>query len=225
MTADPETADLRHVDTWLFDLDNTLYPVTSGFMGHIERRMTDYVERITGLPRDEAYKLQKKYLAEYGLTLGGMIEHHGVDPADYHAMFDDLPLEGLTPDPALIAAIARLPGRRLIFTNANGVHAERVLAKLGLDHLFHDVFHIGLAAYAPKPSRVAFEHMDRAHGIDPAVTAFFEDSERNLEPAAELGMTTVLVGPDAPASTTPFIRYKTDNLASFLNDALLSEAA
>jgi putative hydrolase of the HAD superfamily len=217
--------DLRHVDTWLFDLDNTLYPAESGFMGEIERRMTDYVERITGLPRDEAYRLQKKYLAEYGLTLGGLVEHHGVDPHDYHAMFDDLPLESLAANPELVAAIARLPGRRLIFTNANDVHAERVLAHLGLADLFDDVFHIALSSYVPKPSLVAFERMDAAHGIDPKVTAFFEDSERNLEPAAELGMTTVLVGPNAPASTAPFVDYKTDNLASFLSGALLSEAA
>jgi putative hydrolase of the HAD superfamily len=219
------SADLTHVDTWLFDLDNTLYPASSGFMGGLESRMTDYVERVTGLPRDEAYRLQKKYLAEYGLTLGGLVAHHGVDPADYHAMFDDLPLEVLSQDPALIAAIARLPGRRLIFTNANDVHAERVLKRLGLDHLFHDVFHIALSAYVPKPSRKAFEAMDAAHGIAPAATAFFEDSERNLEPAAELGMTTVLVGPHAPASTAPFVRYKTDNLAAFLEGAQLREAA
>lgn len=219
------SADLTHVETWLFDLDNTLYPTTSGFMGEIERRMTDYVQRLTGLPRDEAYKLQKTYLAKYGLTLSGLIQHHGVDPAEYHAMFDDLPLESLAESPELIAAIERLPGRRLIFTNANDVHAERVLARLGLAHLFDDVFHIALAAYAPKPSRAAFEAIDAAHGIDPAVTAFFEDSERNLEPAAELGMTTVLVGPNAPASTAPFVRYKTNNLASFLNGAQLREAA
>jgi putative hydrolase of the HAD superfamily len=219
------SADLRHVDTWLFDLDNTLYPPDSGFMAQVERRMTDYVERITGLPRDEAYKLQKKYLAEYGLTLGGLVEHHGVDPADYHAMFDDLPLESLAHNPKLVAAIARLPGRRLIFTNANEVHARRVLDRLGLAELFDDVFHIALAAYVPKPSRQAFEAMDAAHGIAPAATAFFEDSERNLQPAAELGMTTVLVGPNAPASTAPFIRYKTADLASFLDDALLNEAA
>jgi putative hydrolase of the HAD superfamily len=219
------SADLTHVDTWLFDLDNTLYPASSGFMGGLESRMTDYVQKVTGLPRDEAYRLQKKYLAEYGLTLGGLVAHHGVDPADYHAMFDDLPLEVLSQDPALIAAIARLPGRRLIFTNANDVHAERVLKRLGLHHLFDDVFHIALSAYVPKPSRKAFAAMDAAHGIAPEATAFFEDSERNLEPAAALGMTTVLVGPQAPASTAPFIRYKTDNLAAFLEDAHLREAA
>jgi putative hydrolase of the HAD superfamily len=228
MTAQPidlTPADLTHIDTWLFDLDNTLYPVSSGFMSQIERRMTDFVQQVTGLARDEAYKLQKKYLAEYGLTLGGMIEHHGVDPADYHAMFHDLPLEGLTHDPELLAALGRLPGRRLIFTNADGIHAERVLKHLGLDHLFSEVFHIGSGGYLPKPDPAAFAAISADHAIDPNSTAFFEDSERNLAPAADLGMTTVLVGPTAPASTAPFIDYKTDNLASFLSDARLKEPA
>ncbi len=218
-------ADLRHVDTWLFDLDNTLYPVESGFMGQVERRMTDYVQEVTGLSRDEAYRLQKTYLAEYGLTLGGLVAHHGVDPKAYHALFHDISLEGLAHDPALLAALERLPGRRLIFTNADDVHAERVLDRLGLAHLFDDVFHIGLADYVPKPDRAAFDKMSAAHAIQPAATAFFEDSQRNLEPAHELGMTTVLVGPNATASTAPFVDYKTSNLTAFLMDAETRDAA
>jgi putative hydrolase of the HAD superfamily len=219
------SADLRHVETWLFDLDNTLYPAESGFMRQIEGRMTAYVEKVTGLPRDEAYRLQKTYLAEHGLTLVGMMKHHGVDPAEFHALFHDLSLEALAHDPELLAAIERLPGRRLIFTNADDVHAERVLGRLGLGHLFHDVFHIALTGYNPKPSRLAFDAMDAAHGIEPRVTAFFEDSLRNLEPAAELGMTTVLVGPHAPASDAHFVHHKTDRLAPFLAGAQLKEAA
>ena len=217
--------DLRHVETWLFDLDNTLYPVESGFMGQIEGRMTHYVQRLTGLERDDAYRLQKKYLAEHGLTLTGLIQHHGIDPKDYLELFHDLSLESLAADPELVAAIARLPGRRLIFTNADDVHAERVLERLGLAHLFDDVFHIGLADYVPKPNPLAFERMSQAHAIAPRSTAFFEDSERNLAPAAELGMTTVLVGPHAPASTAPFVTYKTDKLAPFLKAAQLKDAA
>mgnify|MGYP001603108027 CR=1 FL=1 len=218
-------ADLSHIDTWLFDLDNTLYPVASGFMGEIERRMTDYVEKITGLARDDAYKLQKRYLADYGLTLGGLMEHHGVDPHDYHRMFQDLPLERLAHDPAMLAALERLPGRRMIFTNADDVHAARVLGALGLDHLFEDVFHIGLNDYVPKPHPSGFERLVTLHGVDSATTAFFEDAERNLLPAADLGMTTVLVGPHAADSTAAFVDHKTDNLASFLNDARLKKAA
>jgi len=218
-------ADLRHITTWLFDLDNTLYPAESGFMAAIVDRMTDFVERVTGLPRDEAFKLQKAYLAEHGLTLKGMMLHHGVDPKEFHAIFHDMSLEALAHEPELVAALERLPGRRLIFTNADDIHAERVLHRLGLSHLFDDVFHIGLADYEPKPSPLAFERMVAAHAIDAHATAFFEDAERNLAPAAELGMTTVLVGPHAAASEAPFVHHKTEKLAPFLRDARVREAA
>jgi putative hydrolase of the HAD superfamily len=219
------SADLSHIDTWLFDLDNTLYPSESGFMAEIVDRMTDFVEKVTGLPRDEAFKLQKTYLAEHGLTLKGMMLNHGVDPRDFHAIFHDMSLEALAHDPDLLAALERLPGRRLIFTNADDVHAERVLQHLGLGHLFDDVFHIGTAGYEPKPSPKAFARMGELHGIDPAVTCFFEDSERNLAPAYDLGMTTVLVGPWAAHSTAAFVHHRTDKLAPFLRDARLKEAA
>lgn len=225
MSASLFRADLRHVDTWLFDLDNTLYPAESGFMAAIVDRMTDFVEKVTGLPRDEAFRLQKAYLSEHGLTLKGMMLNHGVDPKDFHAIFHDMSLEALAHDPDLLGALERLPGRRLIFTNADDVHAERVLERLGLSHLFDDVFHIGSAGYEPKPSAAAFERIAAAHDIDPAVTAFFEDSERNLAPAADLGMTTVLVGAYAAQCTAPFIHHRTDKLAPFLMDARLKEAA
>ncbi|MFN9848604.1 MAG: pyrimidine 5'-nucleotidase [Alphaproteobacteria bacterium] len=219
------SADLRHIDTWLFDLDNTLYPAESGFMAEMVVRMTDYVEKVTGLPRDEAFRLQKAYLAEHGLTLKGMMLNHGVDPAEFHAIFHDLSLEALAHEPQLLAALERLPGRRLIFTNADDVHAERVLERLGLSHLFDDVFHIGSANYEPKPSPEAFALMSAAHSINPAVTAFFEDAERNLAPAAKLGMTTVLVGAHAAVSTAQFVHHRTETLAPFLASAQIREAA
>jgi putative hydrolase of the HAD superfamily len=222
--ADPRP-DLRHVDTWLFDLDNTLYPAESGLMGEIERRMTAYVMRVTGLERDAAFKLQKEYLAQYGLTLGGLVAHHGVDPADFHTIFHDMPLEGVARDIELVAAIARLPGRRLIFTNADAFHAERVLKHLGMTDLFDEIFDIGAAAYLPKPAAATFALLNEVHGVTPATAAFFEDSERNLAPAAALGMTTILVGPYAAASTAAFVDYRTDQLGPFLANAQLKEAA
>lgn len=215
--------DLSHIDTWLFDLDNTLYPEESGFMREVEGRMTAFVEKVTGLPREEAYGLQKKYLAEHGLTLKGLMLHHGVDPADFHALFHDLSLEALAQDAELLAALARLPGRRLIFTNADAIHAERVLSHLGLHHLFDDVFHIESFGFRPKPDPAAFTAMLDAHGMAPDATAFFEDSERNLAPAAQLGMTTVLVGAHAAASPAPFVHHRTEKLAPFLATARLRE--
>ncbi|MDP3489082.1 MAG: pyrimidine 5'-nucleotidase [Phenylobacterium sp.] len=217
------SADLAHIDTWLFDLDNTLYPAESGFMGEVEGRMTTFVARVTGLPTDQAYALQKRYLEEHGLTLRGLMLDHGVDPADFHALFHDLSLQVLAHDADLLAALERLPGRRLIFTNADAIHAERVLSHLGLHHLFDDVFHIESFGFRPKPDPDAFTAMLDAHGMAPGATAFFEDSERNLVPAAGLGMTTVLVGAHAAASPAPFVHHRTEKLAPFLATARLRE--
>jgi putative hydrolase of the HAD superfamily len=223
VTASPP--DLSHIDTWLFDLDNTLYPLESGLSADISSRITDYVERLTGLPRPEAAALQRRYLDEHGLTLRGLMLNHGVDPDEYHAMFADVSLEALSRDEALIAALRRLPGRRLIFTNADDGHTRRVLAQLGLGGLFDGVFHIASAEFEPKPSPLAFARLIAAHAIEPARTAFFEDRAMNLEPAAALGMTTVLVGADAGACSAAYVAYRTPNLAAFLAGAIVKEPA
>jgi putative hydrolase of the HAD superfamily len=217
------SADLRHIAIWIFDLDNTLYPVEAEFMGLIEKRMTAFVARQTGLPPAEAYALQKSYLHEHGTTLAGLMANHGVDPEAFLDEVHDVSLDGLTPDPALKAALARLPGRRLVFTNGDGRHAERVLDKLELTDLFEAVFHIGHALYLPKPHPDTFRMMIAAHDVDPTVSAFFEDSEKNLKPAAALGITTILVGPHAAASTAPFVQHRTRHLAPFLAAARVKE--
>jgi putative hydrolase of the HAD superfamily len=218
------TADLRHIDTWLFDLDNTLYPLDAGLGVDISDRITGFVERLTGLPREEARALQKRYLDEHGLTLKGLMLHHGVDPDEYHQLFANLSLETLARDPALIAAIGRLPGRRLIFTNADAGHARRVMDHLDLSGLFSEVFHIESAGFIPKPDPEAFQRLLAAHAVSPATTAFFEDRALNLEPAAALGMTTVLVGPDAAANTNAFIDHRAPRLAPFLAAARVKES-
>lgn len=216
-------ADLSHIDTWLFDLDNTLYPLESGLGVDISERITRYVERLTGLPRDEAYALQKRYLDQHGLTLKGLMLNHGVDPAEYHQTFADLPLEALARDAELIAAIERLPGRRMIFTNADAGHARRVMDHLGLHDLFAEVFHIESAGFVPKPDPESFARLLAAHAIEPSTTAFFEDRALNLEPAAVLGMTTVLVGLDVASNADPFVTYRAPRLAPFLAAARVKE--
>lgn len=225
MTARREGADLRHVGVWLFDLDDTLYPPESAFMGLIEARMTDYVERLTGLPRPEALALQKRYYHDHGTTLAGLMAHHGVQPEDYLDHVHDVSLDTLIPDPGLRAGIDRLPGRRLVFTNGHEGHAQRVLERLGLADAFEAVFHIASADYVPKPHPATFQRLIRDHAIDPRETAFFEDSEKNLKPAAQLGMTTILVGPHAEASTAAFVDHRTHKLAPFLNAARVKETA
>jgi putative hydrolase of the HAD superfamily len=215
------SADLTHVDTWLFDLDNTLYPLESEFMGLIEAKMTEFVARETGLPRDEARALQHSYFSEHGTTLAGLMVNHGIEPKRFLDEVHDVTLDRLTPDPELRAAIQRLPGRRLIFTNGSVGHAERVLAHLKLRDLFSEIFAIETADYVPKPSLATFDRISKLHAIDPPKTAFFEDSEKNLVPAARLGMTTILVGAHAAASTSEHVHFRTNDLPEFLNSARL----
>ena len=223
MSPPGEPADLTHVDTWLFDLDNTLYPAEAEFMTLIEGRMTSFVARETGLPKGEAFALQKKYLSEHGTTLAGLMANHGVDPEAFLNEVHDVSMASLVPDSELRAAVERLPGRRLVFTNGDAPHAERVLRKLNLDDLFEATFHIALADYIPKPHPKTFARMVEAHDVTPATTAFFEDSARNLAPAFELGMTTVLVGPHAMEAEHPFVRFRTTDLAAFLRDVRTME--
>lgn len=212
--------DLTHIDTWLFDLDNTLYPVESEVMTLVAGRMTDFMEKITGLPRDQARAIQKAYYEEHGTTLAGLMANdHGVDPEDFLTHVHDISLDALSPDPALLAGLQRLPGRRLVFTNGSAAHAVRVLERMEIAHVFEDIFHIAAADYIPKPARATFEKMMALHAVAAPGAAFFEDSEKNLAPAAELGMTTVLVGPHAAASTAAFINHRTNDLAAFLNGA------
>lgn len=209
--------DLSHVETWIFDLDNTLYPVETEFMSLIERRMTDFVVRETGLPFDDARALQKKYLGEHGTTLAGLMANHGVDPVKFLDEVHDVSLERLSPDPELMTGLARLPGLKLVFTNGGAKHARRVLARLELLDLIDDIFHLEAADFRPKPNVLTYQSLIAMHGVLPERAAFFEDSERNLKPAAELGMTTVLVGPKAKDSTVDWVHHRADRLAPFLS--------
>ena len=219
------SADLTHVDTWIFDLDNTLYPAECELLSLVNDRMTTFVMRQTGLPWDEARALQHRYHAEHGATLAGLMADHGVDPAAFLDEVHDIALDRLAPDEALAAALARLPGRRLVFTNGSARHAERVLDALGVADRFEDVFHIEAADYIPKPRPECFDALMRRHAVAANSAAFFEDLERNLKPAAELGMTTVLVGPNAETSDAAFVHHRAAALAPFLNSARLKEAA
>lgn len=216
-------ADLQHVEHWIFDLDNTLYPPESEVMALVEGRMTDFMVRQTGLPRDEARALQKRYLSEHGTTLAGLMAFHGVEPMAFLNEVHDVSLDTLHPDPELKAGLLRLPGRRLVFTNGDSRHAERILDKLAIADLFDDVFHLETADFVPKPHPATFRKMMDMHGVDARAAAFFEDSERNLEPATALGMTTVLVGPHAAESPVDFVHWRTEKLPPFLHAARVKE--
>ncbi|MEZ5670364.1 MAG: pyrimidine 5'-nucleotidase [Alphaproteobacteria bacterium] len=209
------------IDTWIFDLDNTLYPATTDLFTQVRDRMTHYIGARFGLAFDEARALQRRYYLEHGTTLRGLMSNDGVDPAEFLGFVHDIDLDGLAPATGLRAALARLPGRRLIYTNASTMHAKRVAERLGIFDLFDAVFDIVAADFEPKPDQAAFDRMVAAHGVDPRRAAFFEDIGRNLQPAAARGMATVLVrGNDEPGlddGDRAHIHFEVDDLAEWLH--------
>ncbi|MFN3076739.1 MAG: pyrimidine 5'-nucleotidase [Alphaproteobacteria bacterium] len=218
--------DFRDMDAWVFDLDNTLYPASANLFPQIDQRMKEYIAKALGLDVAQAFLLQKQYYHEYGTTLRGLMLRHGLDPDPFleyvHAVNHDV----LGPDPALGQALARLPGRRLVYTNGSEHHAVQVLARLGIERYFEAIFDIRAAGYIPKPDPESYERMVRRLSVRPRSAVMFEDSAANLLPAAKMGMTTVWVKPDpaggeqwsapAPADTS-HCHHVTDNLVDWLD--------
>lgn len=204
-----------HVRTWVFDLDNTLYPPRARIFDQIRERMTTWLMRELGLDRAAAGRLRQQYWAEYGTTLAGLMQVHGIDPAPYLREVHAVDLSALAPDPALDAAIGALPGRAIVHTNASRDYAERVLVARGLRGRFDAVYGVEETDFHPKPARRAFEAVLAADGLDPRFAAMFEDDPRNLAVPHEMGMQTVHVAP-GPAAPAPHVHHHTADLAGFL---------
>ena len=185
-----------HVHTWIFDLDNTLYPASCNLFAQVDRRMSEYIAKAIGVPREHARHLQKAYYRQFGTTLAGLMQVHKLQPGPFLDYVHDIDVSVVPELPELAAAIAALPGRRLIFTNGSRRHAENVASRLGVLHLFEDICDIAALEYVPKPERAAFDQMLKLHGVAPAQSAMFEDMPHNLEVASDIGMTTVLVHSD-----------------------------
>ncbi len=185
--------DLSRVSTWIFDLDNTLYPSSADLFAQIDERMGRYIARLLGCDRAEAYRVQKAFFHEHGTTLRGLMDHHGVDPHEFLNYVHDVEMDVLEQDARVIDGIARLPGRKLVFTNGDTPYAGRVLDRLGLGAAFEAIHDIHATDYIPKPDPRAYTGLCEAYAIDPTTALFVEDMARNLKPAKAIGMTTVWV--------------------------------
>ena len=185
------TVPIDHIESWIFDLDNTLYPPSAKLFDLIDARMGAFIMRLMGVDAVEARRVQKQYFHDHGTTMAGLMRHHGVDPEVFLVDVHDIPLDRLAPDARLRAGLERLPGRRLIFTNADADYAARVLDARGIADLFDGICDIRTTRYTPKPEVEAYRTMIGHLGIDPAKSLFVEDMARNLTPAKALGMTTV----------------------------------
>jgi putative hydrolase of the HAD superfamily len=223
--AENAVPDFHHVDTWIFDLDNTLYRADSDLFAQIDARMCDFVSRLLNVKPEEAKRIQKDYYRDHGTTLNGLIKRHNIDPESFLDYVHDIDLSVLAPDAALNEAVARLQGKRYVFTNGCRNYATRVLERVGLRDSIDDLFDIRAIRYSPKPEMAAYRTVLAAAGAAPERCAMFEDVARNLVPAHELGMKTVWLnngsvwskqGPEFPVAGAHHIDYETTDLNEFL---------
>jgi putative hydrolase of the HAD superfamily len=228
MTDAPANARaFTHIDTWVFDLDNTLYPHHVNLWQQVDARIGAYIGNFLKVDAVEARRIQKDYYKRYGTSMRGMMTEHGVSADDYLAYVHEIDHSPLEPNPTMGEAIARLPGRKLILTNGSTDHAGKVLARLGFPEHFEAVFDIVAAKLEPKPAPRTYRRFLDLHRVDPARSAMFEDLARNLVVPHDLGMTTVLVVPDGTREVIRedwemegrdalHVDHVTDNLTGFL---------
>jgi putative hydrolase of the HAD superfamily len=212
----------KSIHTWVFDLDNTLYPARALY-DEIGVRMTNYIAKATGLTMDAALAIRERYFHEYGATVVGLAKHHGVDARDFLLDVHLADHSVLAPDAELRDLIARLPGRRIIFTNGGGGHAQRVLESLDLHGLFEAVFDIEDAELTPKPQLECYERLMEKLNFGSIGALLVEDTLRNLEPAHELGFSTALVGPVHPAVRPTYVDHWAPDVKTLLRLALSQE--
>ena len=226
----------KQIDTWVFDLDNTLYPHHLNLWQQVDVRIRDYIVNFLKITPEEAFRLQKDYYRRYGTTMRGLMEEHGLEPDEFLEIVHQIDHSPLKPNPALGAAIATLPGRKLILTNGTRHHADAVLQRLGIEQHFDDVFDIRAAELEPKPRPKVYERFLAYHKVDPTRAAIFEDLARNLEVPHALGMTTVLVVPEGArvvlreewelsGREAPHVDHVTADLAGFLRGIVAKHGA
>jgi putative hydrolase of the HAD superfamily len=219
-TTRSERCPLGAVETWIFDLDNTLYPASCRLFDQVQRRMTEFIcERLSVSP-EEAAELRRTYFREHGTTLRGLMTRDDIDPHEFLAFVHDIDLACVPPDPALAAALRQLSGRKIVHTNGSVRHAQRLLDHLGLSDSFTGIVDIVAADFDPKPSLPGYRLLLRRHAVAAQTALMIEDIARNLAPAAALGMTTAWVrnGLDwaAADADSAYIHHVVDDLAGLL---------
>jgi putative hydrolase of the HAD superfamily len=211
-------AEFSNIRTWVFDLDNTLYPPHMRLFDQIERKMVAWIIDFLGVSVDEANRLRKTYWEKHGTTLAGLMAEHGMPPEQFLIDVHDIDFSVLSPDPTLRAQIESLPGRKIIYTNGTAPYADAVSTARGLSGLFSDIYGVEHADYHPKPADAAFKKVFGTAGIDGTNAAMFEDEARNLAYPFTLGMKTVHIAPTP--DTSDYITHHGPDLSGFLKQVL-----
>ena len=214
--------DLKDIKYWIFDLDNTLYSGQTKVFDQVDKKMSSYISQKLNINIEEAKKIQKDYFRKYNTTLSGMIKHHNIDANEFLDFVHDVNLDFLGKNKKLEEEIAKISGKKIIFTNGSKAHAENVTKRIGINKLFDGVFDIVEANFIPKPAIEAYKKLIEKYKIEPQYCIFIEDIARNLKPAHELGMKTVWIKNNEPwaakYSDEKFVNYKTSNLTNFLKE-------
>ena len=183
--------ELGDVDTWIFDLDNTLYPASSNLFARVSKRMTYFIQKEFQLDEEPARDLQSKMFRKYGTTMRGLMTEYDMDAEEFLHFVHDIDVSDMNKDLELAELLSKLPGRRLIYTNGSVPHAKRITGQLGIEHLFEDIFDIVASRFVPKPAPEPYDEMINKFKVDPKRSLMVEDMAKNLRPAADLGMITV----------------------------------
>jgi putative hydrolase of the HAD superfamily len=208
---------LSQIETWVFDLDNTLYPSSLRLFDQVNAKMRAFVMEALSLDAEAADALRRRYWTEHGTTLAGLMLHHDLDPEPFLDAVHDIDLSAVQPDHRLGAAIAALPGRKIVYTNGSRRHADRVSTALGLRPLFDALYGVEDAGYLPKPRREAFERVFAVDGFAPVAAAMVEDDQRNLEVPAAMGLATVWHPGEQAEAPGPHVHHVAHDLADFLS--------
>lgn len=218
MTDDHTTLD--DIESWLFDLDNTLYPSSCKVFDQVDVLIREYIRNLLDLDEAGADALRKHYWHNHGTTMNGLMADHGIDPDEYMDFVHKIDYSIIPPSPELDAALNVIEGPKYVFTNANVRHAEVVLERIGIAHHFEAIFDIKAASYQPKPLDHFYDTFLEEHGVAPAKSALVEDMAKNLKPAHERGMTTVLVHSESDFAMQghdeEHVHHRTDDLAGWL---------
>jgi putative hydrolase of the HAD superfamily len=218
----PGGRPLREIETWIFDLDNTLYPASCRLFDQIHARMTHFIADRLDLTPEAALAIQKTYFRKHGTTLRGLMTVDRINPEDFLNFVHQVDLSGVPRDAVLSAALAALPGRKIVHTNGSHRHAERLLNHLGVAALFCGIVDIAAAGYEPKPGLAGYHTLLQRHRVNPVTALMVEDMAKNLVPAATLGMTTAWVRNPvdwaADGSKGDHIHHVVDDLGGFLTD-------
>lgn len=228
---DDDLSRFAAIDTWVFDLDDTLYAISPELGAVFDERMRSFIEREIGLSPDKATALQHDLFRRHGATARGLMIEHGIQPDAFLEYVHDVDHATITPDPILADLMGKLPGRRFVLTNSPLSHATQTIDRIGITAHLSDVFDFASFGGHTKPSRQVYDALVERTGATPARTAMFEDIVRNLVEPQKLGMATILVVPphmrdifrgewDVEAGSHPAVDYVTEDLRGFLSSVL-----